>query len=301
MAQDVFVRVVREGDRSKAHPFTICIIANPALEAPWKSGRYVSDPILGNRAEFDHAVDHIERVLFGKLQHQAERFLGEPAIEPHVRVVSLFVPGLASHDDNALIAEDAVSDLLIARRDRFAPFLARFGLAADVAYAISTSATHARASAWPASDDDARGGVSFTVDQKGSVHRFWSTIPGTVAQHSTGTSLTALHEFGHALSSYTNGTIVDLYVDGPAGLNNRRGRPTPARFAVYDGIHLAADPLRDGLGYPPGWTSYHCELNDPALPAVMDNYWLADTPERCQHDRITRMFLLDRVRAKLRR
>jgi hypothetical protein len=34
---------------------------------------------------------------------------------------------------------------------------------------------------------------------------------------------------------------------------------------------------------------------------VMDNYWRAhdDVPEHCQHDRITRMFLLDRVRAKL--
>jgi hypothetical protein len=301
MAKDVTVRVVREGDTSRSNPFTICVIANPALEAPWKSGQYKAHPILGNRAAFDRSVAYIERVLFGKLPHQAERLLGEPEIEPRVRIVSLFAPGLTPHDANALVAEDPVSDLLIARRGAITSFLPRFGLAADIVYAVSKSASHLRASAWPASDDDTRGGVPFTVDHKTFAHRFWSAIPGTVAQHSTSTSLTALHEFGHALSSYSNGTIVDLYVDGTAGLNNRRRRPIPAQFAVYDGTSLAADPMRDGVGYPPGWQAYHCELNDPTRPAVMDDYWLADVPERCQHDRITRMFLMDRVRAKLGR
>lgn len=105
------------------------------------------------------------------------------------------------------------------------------------------------------------------------------------------------------MSSYNNGTIVDLYVDSPAGLNKKAMRPIPSGFAVYDGIALASDPVRDGLGYPADWFTYHCELNDRAYPAVMDNFWLAHdyAPERCQHDRITRMFLLDRIRAKLRR
>lgn len=35
----------------------------------------------------------------------------------------------------------------------------------------------------------------------------------------------------------------------------------------------------------------------------MDDYWQAPdgVPEHCEHDRITRAFLLDRVRAKMRR
>ncbi len=134
-------------------------------------------------------------------------------------------------------------------------------------------------------------------------HRHNNLIPGTVAIHATSRSLTALHEFGHALSSYTNGSVVDLYVDSSAGLNNKRGRPIPPDFANYNGATMAADTVRDGLGYPAGWQSYHCELIDPTVPAIMDDYWLAGSgiPEHCQHDRITRAFLRDRLLAKINR
>ena len=66
---------------------------------------------------------------------------------------------------------------------------------------------------------------------------------------------------------------------------------------------MLADPTRDSLGYPSGWQSYHCELIDPAFPAVMDNYWLAHDgiPEHCHHDKITRQFLMERLRAKIAR
>lgn len=303
MAFEPEIRVVRAGDTSKKDPFTICIIANPALESPWNSGYFIPDPILSRPGEFDASVDYIEQVLFGRLPGQAEAFLGDPAIEPRVRVVSLFVEGLPAEEVNSLVGEDGVSTALVARRAAFAPFLAEYGLAADVAYAVSGSETHTRASAWHMSDDDERPGVTFSLDGFDLAHRHYYRIPGTVAQHFTSTSLTALHEFAHALSSYSNGSILDLYVDSEPGVNNKRGRPIPATFAVYDGTSLASDPARDGLGYPGGWESYHCELNDPAVPSVMDNYWLAPggVPERCQHDKITRRFLLDRVRAKLGR
>lgn len=302
MPPNPVIEVVRAGEASKAHPFTICIVANPALEVPWKSGSFAPDPIAGAPAAFNASVTYVVQALFGTLTAQRERFLGDPSIASKVRVVSLYVPGLPAEDTTSLVAQDSVSNLLIARRTAFTPFLARFGLEADVAYAISLSESHTRASAWFTSDDDGRGGVAFSLDGVTRFHRFWNLIPGTVAQHANSGSLTALHEFGHALSSYSNGSVVDLYVDGPAGLNNKRGRPIPPDFAVYDGTALAADPLRDGLGYG-GWQSYHCELNDPAFPAVMDNYWLAHggVPEHCQHDRITRTFLLDRIRAKLAR
>jgi hypothetical protein len=294
------IRVIRPGDITKANPFTICIVANPVLEAPWRSGQFIVDPITEHQSDFDSSAAYVEQVLFGLLPGQAERFLGDPSIGAKVTMISLFVPGVPAEDANSLVAQDGVSNLLVARRTAFRPFLARYGLAADVVYAISGSETHTRASAWPTTDDDTGPGDTFLLDETTLHHRHRCRIPGTVAQHSTSGSLTALHEFGHALSSYSNGQIVDLYVDGDPGVNNRRARPIPPKFAVYNGTNLAADPVRDKLGYGPGWTSYHCALNDPRFPAVMDDYWQASggVPERCQHDQITRRFLLDRIRAK---
>jgi hypothetical protein len=297
------IKIIRPGDTSKPDPFTICVIANPVLEAPWKTGQFIVDPITFNQPGFDASVTYVEDALWGRLPMQAEPLLGDPTIAPNVKLVSVFETGLEATDPNALVAQDGVSNLLVARRTAFAPFLARYGLQADVAYAISESESHTRASAWYTSDDDAGPGTPFTLDGVTLSHRHRSLIPGTVAQHVSSTSLTALHEFGHALSSYSNGMIVDLYVDSSRGANNKRGRPIPAGFAVYNGTALASDATRDHLGYPGGWQSYHCELNDPGYPAVMDDYWQAPggVPERCQHDRITRRFLLDRLRAKLGR
>lgn len=303
VTQTPVVRVIMPGDTSKENPFTICIVANPALEAPWKSGHFVRDPINEAQADFDAAVEYVARVLFGRLPNQAETFLGEPGVAPGIRMLSLWTPGLEAAAENALVGEDESSDLLVSRRAAFIPFLQRYGLSADVVYAISSSQSHVRASAWPASDDDARPGVPFSLDGRTLHHRFHARIPGTVALHTNSSSITALHEFGHALSSYSNGQIVDLYVDGPPGVNNKRGRPIPARFAVYQGTDLATDPTRNGLGYPDDWRSYHPALHDAAFPAVMDDYWQAPdgVPEHCRHDQLTRRFLLDRVRAKQER
>ena len=297
------VRVIRPGDTTKPDPFTVCIVANPVLEVPWKSGQFTIDPVTSDESAFDTAAAYVEQVLFGRLPNLAEQFLGDASIEPGVRVISMFVRGLPAEDENSLVAQDGVSNLLIARRTAFKPFLARYGEFADIVYAISASETHTRASAWPTSDDDDAAGVPFNLDGTTLYHRYEALIPGTVAQHVTSDSLTALHEFGHALSSFGNGQITDLYVDSDPAVNNKRGRPIPAGFAVYDGTNLAADRRRDGLGYPPGWQSYHCALNDPRFPAAMDDYWSAPggMPERCQHDQITRRFLLDRVRAKQER
>jgi hypothetical protein len=295
------IRVLHPGDTSKADPFTICIIANPALEAPWKSGQFILDPIAADPMAFDSTVSYIESCLFGLLPAQMEAPLADPAIEPKVRVVTVFAPGLSAEDKNSLVANDSVSNQLIARRTAFSSFLARFGLHADIAYAVSASESHNRATAWFTSDDDARGGVSFILDGVNFVHRFFNLIPGTIAIHTTANSLTALHEFQHALSSYSNGSIVDLYVDSSPAVNCKRGRPIPPDFGDYDGTVFSTDPIRNGLGYEPGWTSYHCALIDPRLPAVMDNYFRGSTPESCQNDEITRRFIFDRLSAKLSR
>jgi hypothetical protein len=304
-ASDSVIRAIREGDVSKEESkrFTICIIANPSLEAPWNSGAFVIDPIMGDQAAFDASVRYIDTSLFGGLPNEGEQVFADPSISQKVRVLSLFVPGLAAQDSNCLVGEDGVSDLLIARRDVFSAFLAQFGLVADVGYAVTKSAAHTRASAWFTSDDTSQPGVSFTLDGVSRVHCYYNLTPGTVALHCTAYSLTALHEFGHALSSYENGMVVDLYVDSNPGLNCKRGRPIPRTFSTYNGTVFLSDMTRDRLGYPPGWQSYHCELIAPDFPAIMDNYWLSPdgVPEHCEHDAITRRFLLDRILAKLAR
>lgn len=298
------INELRAGDTSKSAPYTIALVANPALEAPWNSGAFVSDPITANQAAFDDACDYIVRSLFGLLPGQAEALLADPSIGPNVRVVSFFHDGLPATDANSLVAQDAVSSLLVARRDKFLPFLGPHNISPDVAYAVSASATHSRASAWFTTDDPARGGTGFTLDGAARTHWHFCAIPGTVAIHATATSLTALHEFGHAASSYSDGMVVDQYVDGHTGVNNKKARPIPVAYGTLDTSAYASDPARDGLGYPATWTSYHCEPNNPAVPSLMDDYWKAAaprTPESCVFDKITRQFLRDRLLAKLGR
>src|SRR5258708_3028711 len=57
-------KAIRAG-AAKPNPFTICIIANPALEAPWQSGIFIADPIIAKpQAVFDAAAAYIEAALF---------------------------------------------------------------------------------------------------------------------------------------------------------------------------------------------------------------------------------------------
>jgi hypothetical protein len=299
------VRVLNPGDTTKPDPFTICIVANPALERRFGSGTFVPDPITANQPLFDASVARIVDTLFGRLPGQRENIFANPAMAAAVRIVSIFDPALPAEDKNSLAAEDHQSEnMLIARRTVAQPFLTRHGFTADVSYAVSNSPTHTRASAFFTTDDDTAPGVPFRVDGRPLTHRFRCLVPGTIAIHVQMNTLTPLHEFQHAISSYSNGSIVDLYVDNVAALNNKRMRPRPASFGSYNTTALRTDLTRDGLGYPGSWRSFHCELHAPSLPAVMDNYNLASapgTPEQCENDRITRTFVIDRMRAKMSR
>jgi hypothetical protein len=298
--------VVRPGDTTKAHPYTIVIIANPVLETPTGSGVYAVDPIMANLAAFNASVNYIVTNLFGGLAEQRETFLNSPGIGPKIRVLSLVVPNLPVNGSNALCGQEATGNIIDPLRSAFLPFLKRFNLQADVAYAVTASPTHTRASAYPGTDDDLSAGVSFTMDGRTLNHRFFSSIPGTIAISTTSSSMTALHEFGHASSSFNNGYVTDLYVDNrPIAntINAKDGRPIPVNFANYNGTNMLSDKTRDGLGYPATWQNYHCELIDATLPAIMDNYFQAPdgTPTHCRHDRITRQFFIDRITAKLAR
>jgi hypothetical protein len=294
------ITVLRPG-APKTHPYTICVIANPALQTTPTSGVFIADPILGDKPGFDASATYVVEALFGLLPGHAEAWLADPRIGPDIRVVSIWHPQLPAIAANALVNQDDVSNLLVPRREVIVPFLAAHGLAADVTYAISGSPTHLRASAWFTTDDDQRGGVPFMLDGVAKTHRHFNRIPGTIAMHRTSRSLVALHEFQHAASSFTNGMVVDLYLDDAPAVNRKRGRPIPSAFATYDAIVHQSSPTRGGAAYPPTWQSFHCQSHNPALPSVMDNFGASPTPEACQNDTITRRFLTDRLLAKLSR
>lgn len=291
---------------SKADPFTIVIVANPSLESRYLSGNFIPDPILANPAAFASSVDYVTDSLFGRLPGQAETLLGDPTIAPHVRVVALIDRGSAPSAATALAAQDHGSRMLIGRRAVIGPYVLPHTGTADVVFVVSGSATHMFASSWYTSDDDARPGCPFTLDGIPMVHRFFNVIPGIAVLHATSRSITAVHEFQHAISSYSNGMLTDLYADQPRGVN-KRTRPVPAApptFRTYQNgaVRLYdADPHRAPLGYPPAWTTYHCERHDPSKPAIMDDYHQAANPLACLNDQITRDFVIDRVKAKLAR
>src|SRR4051812_37728540 len=92
--------VMRPG-AAKTDPFTVLVIANPALETRWKSGAFAVDPIVANQASFNAAARYVVDALFGGLPNQAEAPLADPAIAPHVRVLSLFAAGLPPADRHA--------------------------------------------------------------------------------------------------------------------------------------------------------------------------------------------------------
>ena len=316
--------IIRQGDATKIDPYRILIIANPVLRQhpTAKSTKHVVDPILSDKASFDAAVTYINRCLFGeqviagptttipasRTVTQSERWLKDPSLSGKIWVESLFIRNLEITAGNALVEEVWASKYVTPLQDNFDGLVRYFGRVADVIFSVTKSGTHNLASAYPVRDDISRSGVAFTLDGNNLIHCYYNLAPGVVAIHSTASTLTALHEFGHAASSDSNGFVTDLYVDNPSIASNtvnfKRGRPIPANFAKLDAAQFASDKARDGLGYPPSWTSYHCQLNDASRPALMDNYKTApQLSEQIQsrHDRITRQFLLDRIKAKTQR
>jgi hypothetical protein len=290
---------VLPGDAGKPNPFTILIVANPALEAPWSSGTVIRDRIVSKKAEFDACVKYIVDALTQALPLCAEPLLNDPVIRGRTRILSLFDPTLPVSPRNAFVGLDSGSSLLIARRDEINAFIAAKGILADIVYAITAGDDlHDRASAWFTTDDAAAGGIAFNFDGNNLTHCYEAAIPGTIAMHAHTTGPTAAHEFCHAISSYSNGSIVDLYVDSLPGINNKRGRPIPGVFGSMNTMSYGSDPSRDHIGYDAGWQSYHSDLTDATRPALMDNYWHAADPLACQNDRITRNFIIDRLRAK---
>ena len=293
-------QTLRPGDITKADPYVIAFIANPALETP--SGSFIPDPITSDKLGFDAAVLYAIDCIFGLLPGQAENFISDPVIGPKIRVISIREGGLPAEIQNALVFESVFGSLLEPRRDRFIPYLSRHDIRADVAFAVSKSARFSRSAAYGTTDDTARAGTPFQLDGATRKHWHFPSILGTVALHVTARMLTPAHEFGHASSSYDSGFITDLYTPNSAvQFNVRIGRPILPNFANYEGVQYLTDPVRDGLGYPPAWTSFHPELVVKSAPAVMDDYTGQPNPLVCRHDAITVAYLRDRLVAKIGR
>jgi hypothetical protein len=174
------VQVLRPGDSTKPTPFTIAIVANPALETPIGSNRYVIDPIMSDRPGFDVAATNINRCLFGELDFQKEKLIADSPHKLKVKVVSVFIPGLPAVSGNALVSEDRpdISSALVPRYQGFAAFLRAQGVFADIVFLVSKSPTHRRASATYAADDSLRGGVPFTLDGRNGRAQ-WPCMPAS--------------------------------------------------------------------------------------------------------------------------
>ena len=245
-------RVIRASTPGATSVFTVLIVANPVPARHPAANRttYVADPVIANAAAFDAAAAYIDRCLFGEQTAlapdgvtavtQAEQMFKDPAIQGKVRVELLFIRNLEITADHALVEEMWASNILKPRQDQFDPLVRYFGAVADVIYAVSLSPTHTRASALPMKDDASAGGVAFTYDGAALTHWYETLVPGAVAIHSSATTLTALHEFGHAAGSTTAGMVIDLDADTSLGypneINFKSGRPIPTTFATLDGV-----------------------------------------------------------------
>jgi hypothetical protein len=300
--QPATVRTLYSG-RPATTPYTFVFAASPAIEGV---GAIAPDSILTDRAGFNQTVRHcLENLLT-----VTEGILRTDNLEQSVRFVAIFdttQSGLATA--NALVRQIS-PNLLEPVRDRLNNFVGRYWENPDIVYCVSGSTTYTRASAWFTTDDGTKDGVDFTYDGVTRKHRRYTDIPGSAAISTAliTTGLTAIHEFCHAASDFNNGMVIDLYVDGTRTgfVVNKKNRAQasdaiPATFANYGGTSFQSDQNRDGLGYPATWTSYHPELRDTGRPNLMDNYWLAADPQRCQLDLLTFNWFRDRLRAKVLR
>lgn len=301
----------QNGDATKSNPFFILVLNNIALERPIGSGNFVDDFSSGDvasRKAFTDCAEYIFKNILGKMPNQKEGLLSDSPFVSKIRLWSIYVYGLVANAATSLVGEDGTpgSTIIGPRRSEVPVMLKYIGLDPDIVFLVTRSSTHDRASAYGTTDDDSRGGIQAHYDGRIIYHRYFHTIPGMAAIHAqtneANNAMTAAHEFGHAFSSYTNGFITDLYVDGTAEFNRKVGRPIPPNFATYNATVFRSDPTRDSLGYPANWQSYHSELVDSTRPALMDNFWYANGgPMNALHDRLTKAYILDRVTAKVSR
>lgn len=289
----------------KDAPYTMAFVADPWITT--ETGQLVPDPLLANRPAFHDTVGY----CVGNLLTITEDCLRQGGWDAAIRFVAVFDGTLAMTDTNSLVHEVPTSVQMQTQRYKVAPFLSSYGVVADVAFVLHGSTTHYRAFTWASIDNPAQGATAYTYDGVVRVHGHYTETPGSGALSidMDRSYITPLHEWGHAMSDLNNGRLVDLYVDpvtGPTFVVNKKFRalstdPVPPAFAAYNGTNEVSDLNRNGLGYLPGWTSYHPVLRDPIRPNVMDDYKHADQPLRCRFDLLTYGWMTDRLTVKLTR
>jgi hypothetical protein len=295
----------QNGDTTKPDPLFILVINNIALERPLDSKNFVPDMSTGSTTErqlFTKTAEYIKKNLFGELPGQAEKLLADSPHSAKIKFWSMYVSGLAPSAATSLVGEDNVpfSRYVLPRRDAVVAMLASLGMNPDIVYLVTKSPLHDLAHSWGTTDDDSRGGIATTYDGAPITQRFYHKIPGMAALNVVNGGMAAAHEFGHAFSSYTNGFVTDLYIDGDRQFNRKLGRPIPNLFAEYHAINYLSDKQRNSLGYDPDCpTTYHPELTDPAQPALMDQFHEGGMLSR--HDTITKAYVMDRIAAKVSR
>lgn len=290
--------------RPAAEPYTFVFAASPAAES---AGAIVADPILNDSAAFNDLVVH----CLTNLLTVREDLLRVDGLEREIRFVVIFDPAQpANVAANALVrylSPNKTEPL----RARLNDFVGAYGEDPDMVFVVSASTAFTRATSWYTSDDNSRPGIAYSYDGAAHTHRRFTDVPGSAALSTAigRTGLTAIHEFCHAASDFVNGACVDLYNDiftpGLFSMNKKARalatNPVPANFATYESVQFAADPVRDGLGYPSKWTSYHPELQDATRPNMMDDYTQAARPQGCRLDKLSYAWFRDRLRAKVRR
>ena len=300
------INVLQEGDTSNSNPYTIVIVNNPAY---LKKKKFKRDPINDQPAKFNASVDYIYANLFGNLPGQTEKFLADETIRDKIRVISIWKNDLEVKDGNTLVK---IKGQFESRQNAAVNFFASLNKSypnlrvnPDVVFAVTAyEDDELEPSAYWSIDDTSKGGIRFTFDGREYTHCFYSLYPGMIAIHADHRGMRALHEFSHAASSSPNGYISDLYNDNDNDLNtliinrkidNRYRINIPADFGVYNDFSYKSDLYRD----EEAMNTIHAERLNTNFPALMDNY--NRFPEQSQHDKLTRQFLLDRIRAKTSR
>lgn len=304
------VRVVH-GGRPMIDPFTIAFIASPAFRglssSPGGPRPFVADPILGDRTAFLSIVMFALQNLFT----MTEELLRHDDIDSKMRLVVIFDRELPLGDDTALV-EPLPPDLTTPRPDQIRRLVAKYDEAADVVFAVTGSGAtrFPRGTAWWSDDSYSDEDTPFVYDDLEFVFPRGTDGAGCIAllESTDRDGITPLHEFGHAVSNWIHGQVVDLYVDldssGGFAVNKKfraaATDPIPRHFATVDGVRFASDLTRDGLGYPPTWTSHH-PAGRGTEPNIMDDYWQASDPHLCRFDHLTEAWLRGRLRAKVDR
>lgn len=215
----------------KKNPFTIAIVANPAILKQDRSD-VLADPILEDKNLFFKVVTRIMRSFVNN------ELLKLPEILTRIRFVTVFNPQnefSGSPEYKNALCEEIRSDpanIIHPRpkemKEYVEQYLENAGMSkcVDIIFAISGSEEHTRSSATFTKENNSgnpeNGDVRFKLKtNKKSYPGFHKSQiddkdgqPGAIALSAWDDRLkTPVHEFAHAISSIENGVVVDEYVD----------------------------------------------------------------------------------------